>query len=63
MQSGILGNSALGEKTFYVGNYPGANYLSESFHHVKIGPLTPGQMYFYRCVLLVTLSTQYLHKS
>ena len=51
IQSGVLDMTAMGETTYYVGRYPSANYLSETFHHAIIGPLVPGQTYFYRFAL------------
>ena len=41
--------AASGNITSYVQTYPGASYVSGTFHHVKLTGLSPDTTYFYRC--------------
>ena len=40
--------AASGNITSYVQTYPGASYVSGTFHHVKLTGLSPDTTYFYR---------------
>ena len=40
--------AASGNITSYVQTYPGASYVSGTFHHVRLTGLSPDTTYFYR---------------
>jgi len=44
-----LSHTASGDRTNYIGDYEGAQYVSGIFHHVKVEVLQPEVTYFYRC--------------